>query len=130
MKYKIPLILVLVIMLGAVLISCGNQDIVSEGFESDSTQIETVEVKSNSPSTNTVTIEDNRFKPTDVEVTVGGTIEWNNVGNETYTVTLENGDFNRELPPGASVTYTFDEEGIFPYFSMFQPEMRGSVIVG
>jgi plastocyanin len=130
MKFKILSMFVLMIMLTLVLVSCGKIDNISEDdVESDLTQIETLETKADGPSTNTVIIESGRFKPTDVEVRIGGTIEWNNAGNETYTVTLENGDFSKEMPPGASVTHTFEEEGIYPYFSLFQPEMRGSVIV-
>lgn len=132
MKFKIRhlLIFICIIILGTVLISCGKVDDVSEDIvENDLTQVETLETKADAPSTNTVIIEDGKFKPTDVEVRAGGTIEWNNVGDETCTVTLENGDFSEELPPGASVIYTFDGEGIYPYFSMFQPEMHGSVVV-
>jgi plastocyanin len=135
MKFKILSIFVLVIMITLVLVSCGKVDDISEdNVEVSSSDLaedieEEVETESNSPSINTVIIENGQFKPTDVEVRVGGTIEWNNAGDETYTVTLENGDFSEELLPGASVTYTFNEGGIYPYFSMFQPEMHSLVIV-
>ena len=76
-----------------------------------------------------VVIEGGQFMPTDLEVSMGTTVEWVNKDSVDHTVTLENGDLDELLPQGATGTFTFNEKGEFRYFCQLHPGMQGSVIV-
>ena len=76
-----------------------------------------------------IVIENSKFMPIDIEVKAGTTIEWLNKDSVDHTVTFENGDFDVNMPIGATATYTFTETGTFRYFCQYHPGMRGSVIV-
>lgn len=83
------------------------------------------------------------FSPETINIQVGDTVRWTNVGNMPHTVTSTdtetddpaerqpNGEFDEDLSPGEEVTVTFDEAGEFHYYC--QPhnaqDMIGTVIV-
>jgi len=76
-----------------------------------------------------VVIENNQFMPTDLEISLGDTVEWVNKDSVDHTATLENGNFDSLLTVGATGSYTFMQKGSFNYFCQFHPGMQGSVSV-
>lgn len=67
----------------------------------------------------TVTIEmsEDFFTPQVIEVAVGTTVVWRNVGEEDHDVHAKDGSFSSSmLGPGASFSYTFTKSGTYPYF--------------
>ncbi len=76
-----------------------------------------------------VVIENFKFRPTDLEIKAGDTVEWVNKDGGAHTVTLENNEFNEKLPSGATVTHTFTNTGSYAYHCSFHPNMKGSIVV-
>lgn len=77
-------------------------------------------------------------EPHVVEVAVGGTVEWTNVGrNDHNVISVDGAPFGvgeSEFRPGDSYTSTFEEEGAFAYYCSLHGNaaagMRGTVVVG
>jgi plastocyanin len=74
----------------------------------------------------------NCFAPTVVRVQPGDTVTWNNGDPEIHAVTGAANIWGTDdkVHPGESVTYRFDNTGVFPYFCFFHPSMVGTVVVG
>ena len=72
------------------------------------------------------------FKPTVTYVDRGESVTWTNNDVVPHTVTGAARSWGTEdaLDLGASVTYTFDKEGVFPYYCAYHPTMVGAVVVG
>jgi plastocyanin len=71
-----------------------------------------------------------RFAPTAIAVPVGATVTWSNSDQFTHSVQLLQTDVDLVARPGESVTYTFDQAGLYPYTCTFHPtDMSGSVLV-
>jgi len=81
-----------------------------------------------------VSIQDEVFIPTVVEIPVGGTVKWVNRGDSAYNVMSTRGeDFTSgELQPGETYTRTFDEEQSIVYIDRIRggDVMSGAVVVG
>ncbi len=89
-----------------------------------------------------------RFLPNEITIKVGDTVEWQNIGAVTHTITADSrrmpSSTNIKLPDGAeafdsgwvvrgkSYRYTFSEPGIYRYICLphERAEMLGIVIVG
>jgi plastocyanin len=70
-----------------------------------------------------------RFDPETIEIKAGETVTWTNDDNFTHTVEVE-GQTDREVGKGESVSITFDEPGSYDYVcTLHRTEMRGTVIV-
>jgi plastocyanin len=77
-----------------------------------------------------VAIVDFAFQPSALIVGAGETVEWTNLGNAPHTVDSNTGLFESgDLGPGGTYSYTFDENGVFPYHCDIHPNMHGMVIV-
>ena len=79
-----------------------------------------------------VVIENMRFNPPDITVSMGDTVEWINLDNVTHTISFEDARFDVEVPAGATVSNTFSDENENPearYFCKFHPGMQGSVLI-
>jgi plastocyanin len=78
-----------------------------------------------------VSLVDEEFVPSSIEVATGGTVTWSNDdGDDTHTVTADDGSFSSDvLEGGATYSHTFTEAGTFPYACLIHPEMRGTVVV-
>lgn len=76
-----------------------------------------------------VSIVDNAFEPTEIEVGSGSTASWENTGDNPHTVTFEDGEDSGTLESGATYSRTFDAAGDFPYACSIHPEMTGTVTV-
>ncbi len=82
---------------------------------------------------------DDAYSPNEITVSVGTTVTWVNGDGVLHTVTSgtvgdtgpsPDGLFDSGyLPEGGTWSYTFTEEGEFPYFCIPHPWMQGTVIV-
>ena len=80
----------------------------------------------------TVSIENFCFEPTVLRVQAGDTVTWTNLDKVQHSVTGANNAWgDRELfSLDESVSFTFDQEGTFPYWCVLHPSMIGTVVVG
>ncbi len=72
------------------------------------------------------------FQPYRIVLVIGvnNTVTWTNEDDTAHTVTSSTGSFySGPLNPGASWTYTFEENGTYNYECSIHPEMQGVVIV-
>jgi plastocyanin len=83
--------------------------------------------------TDRVQLRNDCFTPTVARIEPGATLTWENVDGHPHTiggVANTFGDAHKELLSGDSVSFVFDEEGVFPYFCVLHPGMSGAVVVG
>ncbi len=74
-----------------------------------------------------------------MELTAGMTIRWTNHDTVAHTVTSGASDGLAGTPdgrfdsgfmePGATFMHTFEEAGVFPYYCIPHPWMRGTLVV-
>lgn len=70
------------------------------------------------------------YAPASISVPVDTTVVWKNTGRETHSVTSQDQLFDsRLLDPGKSWSETFDTPGVYRYFCVPHPWMKGTVIV-
>ncbi len=71
------------------------------------------------------------FNPRIVEVSVGGTVTWNNTDkvHDKHDVISNDGLFNTTLRYGDSFNFTFTQNGTFNYHDDLYDNMDGMVIV-
>ncbi len=87
----------------------------------------------NTTSAISVEIRDFRFSPENITVPVGSSVTWWNNDSVPHTVTslagaaasFDSGTRN----PGSTFTFNFTVEGVYPYYCMIHPFMRGNVTV-
>lgn len=77
-----------------------------------------------------VRIVDNAFDPAEIQVSAGTSVDWENTGDATHTVTFDDGDDSGDLNSGATYSRTFDDAGEFAYVCSIHPQMTGTVTVG
>jgi plastocyanin len=95
----------------------------------------------------TVTIEGLSFTPNELTVDAGTTVEWTNDDPVEHTVTSgtkgaqgvpgvskgkpdrPDGDFDAQLAPGKTFSFTFDTPGTYEYFCRIHGGMTGTVVV-
>jgi plastocyanin len=73
------------------------------------------------------------FAPTVTRVAVGSEVTFFNGPDFSHLITGANQEWGSpdvELPPGQSVSYTFDRAGIYPYACVLHPGMSGAIVVG
>ena len=83
--------------------------------------------------TSRVAMEECAFLPTNVRAAPGTTISFTNGSASVHLLTGANqewGDREKEIPPGASVTMTFDKPGVYAFSCALHRGMSGAVIVG
>ena len=76
----------------------------------------------------TVTIEGLSFKPVEVSVKKGDTIEWINKDAFTHSATVKGG-WDVTIPPKKSAKHVFEDVGTVDYFCRFHPNMKGRITV-
>jgi plastocyanin len=70
-----------------------------------------------------VNIVDSRFRPREITISTGTTVEWTQNGSLPHTVTADDGAFDSgTLQRGDTFQHTFDEPGRYPYHC----ELHGS----
>src|SRR5688572_18083558 len=73
------------------------------------------------------------FNPTVARVDKGATVTFTNEDGMLHAiggVTNVFGEMHTELPQGESISYTFKDEGVFPYVCILHPGMAGALVVG
>ncbi|HEX7033106.1 MAG TPA: cupredoxin domain-containing protein [Nitrososphaera sp.] len=70
------------------------------------------------------------YDPNPVEIGVGETVAWQNDDDTVHTATSNDGTFDSKmLRRGEVFSFTFEEEGEFPYYCNIHPNMKGTVVV-
>ena len=70
------------------------------------------------------------FNPGRIEIEVGTTVTWTNEDAVAHTVTADDGSFHSGLlGTGQTWSYTFTEQGEFPFYCIPHPFMKGIVVV-
>jgi plastocyanin len=76
-------------------------------------------------------IKDFSFTPDPIVIDVGDRVTWTNRGDETHTVTADDGSFDGEdVDPDQTYSKTFRQPGRFPYHCTRHSDMKGVVDVG
>lgn len=90
------------------------------------------EVELTSSARRTVGISNCAFVDTVTYVDAGQTVQWVNEDHVPHTVTGAAGSWGSDeiLNLTDRASYTFEEEGVFPYFCALHPAMVGAVVVG
>ncbi len=77
-----------------------------------------------------VTIVDFAFDPDSIEIVIGTTVEWTNLGDAPHTTTANDGTWDSgTLSNGGSFSFTFNETGVYDYICTIHPSMEGVVVV-
>ncbi|WP_440951919.1 cupredoxin domain-containing protein [Methanococcoides sp. FTZ1] len=77
-----------------------------------------------------VLIEDFKFKPDTLQISVGDTVTWINMDSAPHTATSNDEGFDSgSLSKGESFSFTFEEAGNYDYICTFHPYMEGEIIV-
>lgn len=127
-KYVIPLIIIVLLILGALLwISFSTKSKISVSFRTDSALPKEVIVK----------LDKNGFSPKEVTIKTGTSVRWENISGDKQTVNSDdypNNQLHRELNfgvfnNGSSVTYIFTRIGTYGYHNQLHHEQSGEIIV-
>src|SRR5215204_6578634 len=76
----------------------------------------------------------NSYNPNPIEIKVGDTVTWINNDSSPHTVTSSSDEGNITfdsdvLRRGETFSFTFDQEGQYPYLCTLHPSMIGTVVV-
>jgi plastocyanin len=71
------------------------------------------------------------FAPATRRIPVGTWVTWSNTGQDTHTVTADDGTFDSsDLDPSEGFSWYFDADGTWTYTCTLHPWMVGTIIVG
>ena len=73
------------------------------------------------------------FDPVVVRVDAGDQVTFENLDSYAHTVggvAWSFGDAHEEIAAGESISYRFEDEGVYPFFCVIHPGMAGAVVVG
>ncbi len=74
----------------------------------------------------TVTMTDDSFSQTEVDIPAGSTVVWNNGNVKTHTVTADDGSFDSgDLATGQQFSMEFDTPGTYPYYCQYHGDVGG-----
>ena len=78
-----------------------------------------------------VTIDNFRFSPNTLTLSVGATVTWVNHDNVPHVVSSADNQFKKSavLKPGQSFSHTFATTGTYSYFCSIHPRMTGKIMV-
>lgn len=70
------------------------------------------------------------FRPATITVKVGTAVTWTNKSDARHTVTSDRASlFDKNLPPGKTVSITFSHPGTYAYHCTYHPYMHGKIVV-
>jgi plastocyanin len=81
----------------------------------------------------TVHMGKNCFTPTVLRTDVGSQVTWVNKDPEAHTVTGAGGGWgsgHKEAAPNTTMTFRFEDPGVYSYSCLLHPGMTGTVVVG
>lgn len=80
--------------------------------------------------TNQVALENLKYSPSTITVSVGTTVTWTNKESVTHTVTSNDAVFDSgDMGNSDTFSFTFSTAGTFPYHCVYHAGMTGTVIV-
>jgi plastocyanin len=92
--------------------------------------VATVGARALAPAQVRVSIDDMKFNPSSLEITVGDTVRWTNDDERDHTVNASDGSFKSgNLRSGEAFEHTFKKAGKFSYACSYHPRMKGTVNV-
>jgi plastocyanin len=68
------------------------------------------------------------FEPATIDVKVGDTVTFKNEDSAPHNVSIDGKELGNQ-DPGASVTWTAEKAGTFPYTCTIHPSMNGTIVV-
>ena len=68
------------------------------------------------------------YSPKTIQVAVGDTVTWTNIGTAPHTVTASAFD-SGDMQPGQTFTWTAIQSGTFSFYCVYHPWMVGTVTV-
>jgi plastocyanin len=68
------------------------------------------------------------FEPATLDVKVGDTVTFKNEDSAPHNVSIDGKELGSQ-DPGASVTWTAEKAGTFPYTCTIHPSMNGTIVV-
>lgn len=80
-------------------------------------------------STNTITINNFNFNPSQLSISKGSTVTWTNQDPIAHTVTAKDSFDSKILNNGQSFSYTFNQSGSFDFACTIHPSMKGTITV-
>jgi plastocyanin len=124
MKLKRTLAAVLLLSLALALVGC------SGGSGSTTTPATTAPATGGSSSSAGATVVEKgfAFDPATLDVKVGDTVTFKNEDSAPHNVKIDGKELGAQ-DPGASVTWTADKAGSFPYTCVIHPSMNGEIVV-
>jgi len=106
------------------------EDEVSDLVDSEDNETTEMDTEEHMGVTVEVMIEDFKFAPKEIRISVGDTIKWTNLDSAPHTATDNNDMFDSgTLEKGESFSMTFDKAGTYDYICTIHPWMEGTVIV-
>lgn len=82
------------------------------------------------PRSHVVTMQDIAIQPTELTVSRGDTIVWNNADFVPHTATARDGSWDsKTIAPGGSWRLVVDKPGRQAYYCVFHPTMKGTIDV-
>jgi LPXTG-motif cell wall-anchored protein len=95
------------------------------------TQTRTKNASARASATRTVAMRDIKFKPRNITIDPGDTVQWRNDDPERHNALGENGSFETPvIDEGETSSHTFDRKGSYPYFCSLHAGMTGKITVG
>lgn len=78
-----------------------------------------------------VSIQDDTFVPSQVEIDAGGTVAWQHAGQRDHTVTAADGSFDSgTVQSGDSFSHPFSQPGTYRYYCQFHGSASGQGMAG
>jgi LPXTG-motif cell wall-anchored protein len=104
---------------------------VSAPTPAGSTQTRTKNASARASATRTVAMRDIKFKPPNITIDPGDTVQWRNDDPERHNALGENGSFETPvIDKGETSSHTFNRKGSYPYFCSIHAGMEGRITVG
>jgi LPXTG-motif cell wall-anchored protein len=95
------------------------------------TQTSTKNASARASATRTVAMRDIKFKPRNITIDPGDTVQWRNDDPERHNALGENGSFETPvIDEGETSSHTFNRKGSYPYFCSLHAGMEGRITVG
>jgi len=87
-------------------------------------------VNAQSNSAADIKIENYKFVPATLAVTIGTTVTWTNRDDDAHKI-VNKGDLfkSNDLDKDQKFSYTFSKAGTYPYFCSIHSQMSGTVVV-